>query len=584
MVAGLNRPEEIDPGGVRKMLRLINSLRDSPAGSVIYRQLECMLDEVAASHLKVEIAYAGFVSSLLEAFATHLTPGSSRYVQVKLLQARLQPPLTATELNTLSEFVAQCADNIRDTHDVGTSTIYAAINPLLRSFGIEELVTPATRVPGEQGGADTPEFISEAATVRSTPPAIRLNDEMAVAEAEADLSPDEAEYEAEADLSPAEAEYEAGADLPPEEREDEAGADLPPEEREDEAGADLSPEERDDEAGADLSPVKAEDEIDADLSPDDTEEEFETGEVYEAGDDADTPRAPGLGDDDYHYELDARREDIRQLQSNLGQQVMETISQNEEFGVILEVVLAELRQAEEVTGIENARWTLIREVDKLMKGHNELADKLDSTHHYLQLIESDSRELTDELSRVRMLSLTDELTGLANRRAFMRRLEDEVARVQRYGFPLSFALMDLDHFKGINDEYGHAAGDEVLRVYSKNILSVFRHHDMVARYGGEEFAVLLPNTDADGAIRALNKVRRRAAETRWQSNGTISQVPSFSAGVSLFKPGESASAFIERADKALYRAKHLGRDRIELDITYETEESHRLPRRRSTDL
>jgi diguanylate cyclase len=540
MVAGLNRPEEIDPGGVRKMLRLINSLRDSPAGSVIYRQLECMLDEVAASHLKVEIAYAGFVSSLLDAFATHLTPGSSRYVQVKLLQARLQPPLTATELNTLSEFVAQCADDIRDARDAGSSTMYAAINPLLRAFGIEELVTPDTRMPGsEHGAADTHESIPKAVTIRPTPPAIRLMDEIA---------------------------------------DDEAGTDLSSEE------ADLSPEELEDEVGEDLSPEEAENEIDADRSPEDTEEEFEAGDLYAAGDEASTPRAPGLGDEDYHYELDARREDIRQLQSNLGQQVMETISQNEEFGVILEVVLTELRQAEEVTGIENARWTLIREVDKLMKGHNELADKLDSTHHYLQLVESDSRELTDELSRVRMLSLTDELTGLANRRAFMRRLEDEVARVQRYGFPLSFALMDLDHFKGINDEYGHAAGDEVLRVYSKNILSVFRHHDMVARYGGEEFAVLLPNTDADGAIRALNKVRRRASETRWQSNGTISQAPSFSAGVSLFKPGESASAFIERADKALYRAKRLGRDRIELDITYETEESHRSPRRRSTDL
>jgi len=553
MVAGLNRPEEIDPGGIRKMLRLINSLRDSPAGSVLYRQLERMLDEVAASHLKVEIAYAGFVSSLLEAFATHLTPGSARYVQVKLLQARLEPPLTATELNTLGEFVAQCADDIRDARDAGSSTMYAAINPLLSAFGIEELVTPETRMPGsEHGAADTPESIPKAKVIRPTPPATRLTDEIADDVAGTDLSPEE--------------------------------ADLSPEELEDEVGEDLSPEELEDEVGEDLSPEVAEDEIDADLSPEDTEKEFETGELYEAGDEASTPRAPGLGDEDYHYDLDARREDIRQLQSNLGQQVMETISQNEEFGVILEVVLAELRQAEEVAGIENARWTLIREVDKLMKGHNELADKLDSTHHYLQLVESDSRELTDELSRVRMLSLTDELTGLANRRAFMRRLEDEVARVQRYGFPLSFALMDLDHFKGINDEYGHAAGDEVLRVYSKNILSVFRHHDMVARYGGEEFAVLLPNTDADGAIRALNKVRRRAAETRWQSNGTISQVPSFSAGVSLFKPGESASAFLERADKALYRAKRLGRDRIELDLTYETEEGHRPPRRRSTDL
>ena len=540
MVTRLNRTEEIDPGGIRKMLRLIKSLSDSPAGSVIYRQLECMLDEVAASHLKVEIAYSGFVSSLLDAFATHLTPGTAQYVQVKLLQARLQPPLTATELDTLSEFVAQCAEDIRDARDAGTSTMYSAINPLLRAFGIEELVTPEPRMPGsERSAADTPESVAKAKVIRPTPPATGLTDEIT---------------------------------------EDEAGTDLSPEE------ADLSPEELEDEVGEDLSAEEAEDETDADFSPEDTEEEFRTGEPYAAGDEASTHGAPGPGDEDYQYDLDTRREEVRQLQTSLGQQVMETISQNEEFGVILEVVLAELRQAEDVAGIENARWTLIREVDKLMKGHNELADKLDSTHHYLQLIESDSRELSDELSRVRMLSLTDELTGLANRRAFMRRLEDEVARVQRYGFPLSFALMDLDHFKGINDEYGHAAGDEVLRVYSKNVLSVFRHHDMVARYGGEEFAVLLPNTDADGAIRALNKVRRRASETRWQSNGTISQVPSFSAGVSLFKPGESASAFLERADKALYRAKRLGRDRIELDLTYETEEGHRPPRRRSTDL
>jgi len=78
MVTRLNRTEEIDPGGIRKMLRLIKSLSDSPAGSVIYRQLECMLDEVAASHLKVEIAYSGFVSSLLDAFASHLTPGTAQ--------------------------------------------------------------------------------------------------------------------------------------------------------------------------------------------------------------------------------------------------------------------------------------------------------------------------------------------------------------------------------------------------------------------------------------------------------------------------------------------------------------------------
>ena len=520
MVAGYNRPEEIDPSGVRKLLRVLDSLRDTPAGSVIYRQVENMLDDIATNHLKAEIAYAGFVSALLDAFAVQLTPGSPRYVQVKLLQARLQPPLTATELQTLGDFVGQCAEQIRHTRETESSTFSQAISPLLVAFGIDTT------------GADRDEADMPDAGAAATAP---------VPEPLPDAVP--------------------GFD-------EDTGTEAP-----------------------EAAPVHGihllhEDEVEAETE---LADEFDAGEsdeddeLDEAELDDEMPPALVLGED-YRNELEARRKDIQQMQSTLGQQVVETITQNEEFGVILEVVLAELRQAEDVQGVENSRWTLIREIEKLMTGHNELADKLDSTHHYLQLIESDSRQLTDELTRVRMLSLTDELTGLPNRRAFMRRMEDEVARVQRYGFPLSFALIDLDHFKSINDEFGHAAGDEVLRVYSKNIMTVFRHHDMVARYGGEEFAVLLPNTDADGAIRALNKVRRRAAETRWQSNGTVSQVPSFSAGVSLFKPGESASAFIERADKALYRAKRLGRDRIELDITYEPEEIGRAPRRRSTDM
>ncbi|MFV1972903.1 MAG: GGDEF domain-containing protein [Thiohalobacterales bacterium] len=495
MVAGTNRPEDIDPSGVRKLLHLLDALRDSPAGSIIYRQVEAMLDDIAGNHLRAEIAYAGFVGTLLEAFATNLVPGSPRYVQVKLLQARLQPPLTLAELETLGEFVDLCADQIEDSGDAGAAMLSQAVDPLLRAFGID----------------DAPD---DAARPRVEPPEQTANSVM-----EIELVP----------VSDT-----AVQDLPVSDPETTAAADWP------------------------------------DVNDEPVEEAEELPPAMEPGQDS-------------RNELEERREDIQKLQATLGQQVVETITQNEEFGEVLESVVDELRSADDKEGVENIRWAVIREIEKLMQGHNELADKLDNTHHYLQLIESDSRELTDELTRVRLLSLTDELTSLPNRRAFMRRLEDEVARVQRYGFPLSFALMDLDHFKEINDEYGHAAGDEVLRVYSKNILSVFRHHDLVARYGGEEFAVLLPNTDADGAIRALNKVKRRAAETRWQCNGSVARVPSFSAGVSLFKPGESANAFIERADKALYRAKRLGRDRIELDITYETEEGGLHRRRRSTD-
>ncbi len=265
----------------------------------------------------------------------------------------------------------------------------------------------------------------------------------------------------------------------------------------------------------------------------------------------------------------AKRKDIEKIQRTLDEQVSDSISQNEEFGVLLEVVLGELRQAVDSKELEELRWTLIREIEKLTHGHHDLADKLDSTHHYLKLIESDSRQLSDELTRVRLLSMTDELTGLPNRRAFLRRIEDEVARVQRYGFPLSLSLIDLDHFKQVNDQYGHNGGDEILQLYSKAILSIFRHHDLVCRYGGEEFAVLLPNTDLEGSTRALNKVRNRAAETHWKPTGESIRVPTFSAGIALYKPGETASSFVERADRALYKAKGEGRDRVEVDSSYQ---------------
>jgi diguanylate cyclase len=502
MVVEMNKPEEIDPGGVRKLLRLLGSLRDSPGGAVIYRQVESMLDDIVSSHLKAEMAYSGFVNVLLDSFATHLAPGSSAYLQIKLLQARLQPPMTASELASLEQFIGQCGEQIRSAGDQQPDVMLEAISPLLAAFGIDSV--PAAR----ESYPEVESFADEAAAAVST----------ATVPDEAPLAGDDyAHYAATAQQA---AESATSALLTRTAADDYISKEIP--------------------AGQDLNSIN-------------------------------------------RSELEARREEIAKLEKMLGEQVVETISKNEEFGIILEVVLGELRQAEDTKELENIRWTLIREVEKLMNGHHDLADQLDNTHHYLQLYESDSRKLTDELTRVRLLSLTDELTGLPNRRAFMRRLEDEVARVQRYGFPLSFVLIDLDHFKSINDEYGHAAGDEVLRVYSKNILSIFRHHDMVARYGGEEFAVLLPNTDSDGTIRALNKVKRRAGETRWQINGAVADVPTFSAGVSLYKPGESANAFIERADKALYRAKRLGRNRIELDMTYHEEGAEGSLRRRSSD-
>lgn len=491
--------------GAAKVLRLLDALRESEPGRLIYGQVESMLSEVVDRQAAMEQAYLGVTQALLDAYAQHLSDGSSEKVQLKLLQARLQPPLTESELRAVSAAVVEYGARIESLTEPDTGLFRDAVAPLLRAFGIQASSPPPVteeKVPVANGPA--PESMSTGDEPRGETPAA-----------------------------------------------------VPPEEKE-------SPQL---DAGWEGNP-------DAALSNDPRVDLSDPLQGSVPSHNQPLEPVERRVDSVYRTHLDSKRRDIQKLQSTLAQRVLETITQNEEFGVLLEVVLGELHQVSDAEELEELRWTLIREIEKLNKGHHELADKLDSTHHYLQLIESDSRQLSDELTRVRLLSLTDELTGLPNRRAFLRRLEDEVARVQRYGFPLSLALIDLDYFKQINDRYGHAAGDEVLSLYSKNILSIFRHHDLVARYGGEEFAVLLPNTDADGSRRALTKVKKRAAETSWRVEDKVMPVPTFSAGVSLYKPGETVGSFIDRADKALYRAKRLGRNRVELDATYTAEASN----------
>ncbi|VAW75816.1 diguanylate cyclase/phosphodiesterase (GGDEF & EAL domains) with PAS/PAC sensor(s) [hydrothermal vent metagenome] len=510
---GVSNLTGIEAAGVHKILCMLDALRHSQTGSVIYRQVERMLDDVVDNQQVVERAYVTLINQLLDAYLNHLRDGSPLQVQVRLLQARLQPPLTAGDLDTLRDYVELYASQVEATRNLDSSLFQSAVNPLLESFGIIESVPKNAQEAKEKPvayPADTPVF-----------------------EPEPEVQP-EPEH-----VSAGETYSEARRSVDPEENT-------------------VNRSKADEEREWPFSGTNG------DTSPDRKIEDPTSQEVGQGRGTVDERKV----DHAYRSHLDSKRRDIQKLQSTLNQQVQGTIAQNEEFGVLLEVVLGELRHAGEGKELEDLRWTLIREIEKLTKGHHDLAEKLDNTHHYLQLIESDSRQLSDELTRVRLLSLTDELTGLPNRRAFLRRIEDEVARVQRYGFPLSLSLIDLDHFKQVNDKYGHAGGDEVLQLYSKSILSIFRHHDLVARYGGEEFAVLLPNTDAEGSLRALTKVRNRAQETRWQANGEMIPIPTFSAGVSLYKPGETASAFIERADKALYRAKKLGRNRVELDATY----------------
>ncbi len=267
----------------------------------------------------------------------------------------------------------------------------------------------------------------------------------------------------------------------------------------------------------------------------------------------------------YRQPVERKLGEIGKLQDTLSLKVRDAMKKNKQLGDLLRIEMSALLQIDSVEEIAAFRQILIGGVEELIQSQAALAGSLDSTSDTLRIIESDSERLQSELHKARLMSLTDETTGLPNRRAFMRRLEDEIGRAQRYETPLSLAIVDLDEFKIINDTFGHVAGDQVLQCYAEHMLSTFRHHDLLARYGGEEFAVLLANTTLEGAQRALSKVQSRVANNQCEHNGRTLLLPTFSAGLALYVPGEQLMHFIERADRALYRAKNLGRNRIELE-------------------
>ncbi len=168
------------------------------------------------------------------------------------------------------------------------------------------------------------------------------------------------------------------------------------------------------------------------------------------------------------------------------------------------------------------------------------------------------------VNRLQHLSQHDSLTGLLNRRAIAQCLAREAHRLQRFNEPFSVLLVDIDHFKRINDLLGHAAGDEVLRQVAQTLMEQGREVDRVARYGGEEFCVLLPHTEHEGALQAAERLRAavHAREITWHDE-TLGVT--ISTGVACATdPTEPMDALLRRADEALYRAKAQGRNRVEV--------------------
>ncbi|TXH43934.1 MAG: GGDEF domain-containing protein [Burkholderiaceae bacterium] len=222
--------------------------------------------------------------------------------------------------------------------------------------------------------------------------------------------------------------------------------------------------------------------------------------------------------------------------------------------------------AQAIAGAESLD-RLAEVVRHMVEESRTVHDWVDATRARLQADQSQAqalsdrvRELETELKRLSDEVSTDPLTEVANRRGLIQAFATEQARVERQDAQLSIGLLDIDNFKKLNDTLGHQTGDEALKYLSSTVRLALRQQDTLARYGGEEFVVLMPDTPIDEAQQALTRLQRQLTEQFFMHEDKKVFV-TFSAGVTLFRPGETLEVCLDRADVGLYEAKRTGKNR-----------------------
>ncbi|CAI8969697.1 diguanylate cyclase [Pseudomonas zeae] len=217
--------------------------------------------------------------------------------------------------------------------------------------------------------------------------------------------------------------------------------------------------------------------------------------------------------------------------------------------------------------LENHLEGLLGTMDQHQKQRDareqEVATRLKSLSERVAHMEQEAQGFREHLEVQRQKALIDPLTGLPNRAAWSERLEHEIKQWQQHGNTLSLAMLDLDHFKRINDNYGHLAGDKVLKIIATVLRKRLRGGDFIARFGGEEFVLLMPATPPAVGAKLLETLRAAIEACPFHFKGERVTI-TLSMGLATFRAGEHSDLVLKRADQALYRAKNAGRNRVEL--------------------
>jgi len=264
-----------------------------------------------------------------------------------------------------------------------------------------------------------------------------------------------------------------------------------------------------------------------------------------------------------HYDHDAAGlEAIRQEFAAILESIHEELSRS---GPHLDSYVDRLDRFAEKLNEKLSPAQLSTEVDSVISDTRETGRLQRNMKTQLDEMSSEMDAMRVELAQIKEQSLKDTLTGVANRYAFDISLDEMSARAKEERSRFSLLLLDIDHFKKVNDTYGHLVGDKILRFVASTIKRCIKGKDCVARFGGEEFAVLLPNTEMAGAYVVAEQIRKAVANSvlkdtqTQQSYGNIT----ISIGVSQMNHNDFPLSLIERADQALYRAKDSGRNKVE---------------------
>jgi diguanylate cyclase (GGDEF)-like protein len=254
--------------------------------------------------------------------------------------------------------------------------------------------------------------------------------------------------------------------------------------------------------------------------------------------------------------IESGREAIQELLKNLSEFVSELMQKSMSYDGKMKDHRVSIDRAMTLAGLEEIKRLLIREIEAIESTNESYRRQLDHANAKIQ----DQQEI---MERFQIDSKMDFLTQIANRRAFETRLEEEFERAKRYGSIFSLVMIDIDHFKKVNDVYGHMAGDKVLRLVAQVLEDQTRFNDFVSRYGGEEFAILLPESTAGQGRLVAEKIRKAVERTSlvyadWKIKVTVS------AGVGeVNTQSDTPETFVSRVDAALYQAKQNGRNCVE---------------------